>query len=201
MSKNKIIAAVALSAIIVSACGVNNNGVNETAYRNRDINEPTRVSNPGNYNNIGIDYYGNQTTTRPIYDRPTGYNNPNVIGRNVNVTENRNTNMRVADRVADKLVSMPEVERANVIVTDNNAYIGARLTNGTDLSRNLERKISRQVKAVDRGIDNVYVSANPDFYDRMTDYTNDIRNGRPIEGFFDEFTQTVRRIFPNNVNR
>ena len=197
LSKNKTILAITLSTLIVSACGVNNNGVNETAYRNRDNNAPTRVSYPG----TGFNYSQNGAPVAPIYNRVSDNNNPNVIGRNVNVTDNRTMNMRVADRVADKLVSMREIDRANVIVTDNNAYIGARLTNGRNLTRNLERKISNEVKDVDRDIDNVYVSVNPDFYNRMTNYSNDIRNGRPIEGFFDEFTQTVRRVFPNNLNR
>ena len=197
LSKNKIILAITLSTLIVSACGVNKNGVNETAYRNRDINEPTRVNYPG----PGFNYSQNGAPVTPIYNRLSDNNNPNVIGRNVNVTDNRTMKMRVADRVADKLVSMREIDRANVIVTDNNAYIGARLTDGRNLTGNLERKISDEVKAVDRDIDNVYVSVNPDFYDRMTNYSNDIRNGKPIEGFFDEFTQTVRRVFPNNVTR
>jgi YhcN/YlaJ family sporulation lipoprotein len=65
-----------------------------------------------------------------------------------------------------------------------------------DLTKDVEGKISDQDKAVDQDIDNVYVSVNPDFYDRMTGYTEDIRAGQPIEGFFDEFTETVRRIFP-----
>lgn len=197
LNKNKTILAIALSTLLVSACGVNNNGVNETANRNRNMNEPTRVGYPGNGMNYG--QYGAPVT--PIYDRVNYNNNPNVIGRNVNVTDNRTAKMRVADKVADRLVSMREIDHANVIVTDNNAYIGARLTNGRNLSRTLERKISNEVKSVDRDIDNVYVSANPDFYDRMTNYSNDIRNGRPVEGFFDEFTQTIRRVFPNNVNR
>jgi len=205
MKKSNAILGIALSTILVSACGVNNNGVNDTAYRNRNVNEPTRVSNPGNYNNAtyGYDYYGNRTTNRPIFDGMNDRNgNRNIVGRDVNYTTRNNTSkMRVADRVADKIASMPEVDRANVIVTDNNAYVGARLANGKNLSRNLERKIADQVKAVDTGINDVYISANPDFYDRMTNYSNDIRNGKPVEGFFDEFTNTVRRVFPTHINK
>ncbi len=109
--------------------------------------------------------------------------------------------MHVADQVADKIAAMPEVDTANVIVTNNNAYIGAKLANGTNLSRNLERKIADQVKTVDTGINDVYISANPDFYDRMTTYSNDIRSGKPISGFFNEFTDTVKRVFPTHINK
>ena len=197
MNKNITILAITLSTLIVSACGVNNNAADDTAYRNRDMNAPTRVGYPGtDYN-----YYGNRTPVTPINNRLNDDYNPNGNGRNVNMTDNQTTKMRVADEVADRLVSMREIDSANVIVTDNNAYIGARLSNGTKLTQNLEKKISNEVTSIDRDIDNVYVSVNPDFYDRMTNYANDIRNGNPVEGLWDEFSQTVRRVFPNNVNK
>lgn len=179
--KNNLILATALSAFILGACGVNNKDVNDTALNNpgAGVTEPTRVNNPvNNQNNTG--------------------NNVNNVNNN---TQNNSSKMRVPDRVADKIVSMPEVDHANVIVTDNNAYVAARLVDGKELTKDIERKISDQVKAVDRDIDDVYISVNPDFYDRMTNYSNDIRNGQPIEGLYDEFTKTVQRIFPTHINK
>ncbi|KGB28972.1 YhcN/YlaJ family sporulation lipoprotein, partial [Heyndrickxia coagulans] len=38
---------------------------------------------------------------------------------------------------------------------------------------------------------------NPDFFDQMSDYVNDIRNGRPISGFFNQFNDIIQRVFPN----
>ena len=104
----------------------------------------------------------------------------------------------MADKAAEKIVSMREVDQANVIVTDNNAYVAAKLANhnGNRLEKDIENKISDVVKSTDQNIDHVYVSVNPDFYERTTSYANDIRNGRPVAGFFDEFNTLVRRIFP-----
>lgn len=191
--------AIALSATIVSACGVNNNN-DDTAFRNRGVNEPTRVNNPTN-NDTLFDNNGNRLNVTDRYrNNDTNLNNRDqtMIGNNA---RNDSSRMRVADRAAKKIVSLPEVEDANVIVTDDNAYVAARLNDNRSLSRDIERKIADQVKAADRDINNVYVSVNPDFYDRMTDYSNDIRSGRPIAGFFDEFTETVRRIFPTRINK
>ncbi|OHX43916.1 YhcN/YlaJ family sporulation lipoprotein [Cytobacillus oceanisediminis] len=181
MIKRKLFLAGALSAALLAGCGMNDADMNETAQRNRDLTEPTKV-NDSNYGENG-------RTTEPGIDLTrTGTDNEN---------QNESPRMKVADKAADKITSIPEVETANVIVTDNNAYVAARLSDGNgDLSKDVEGKISDQVKAVDQDIDNVYVSVNPDFYDRMTGYTEDIRAGQPIEGFFDEFTETVRRIFP-----
>ncbi|MGV2911482.1 YhcN/YlaJ family sporulation lipoprotein, partial [Bacillus safensis] len=67
-----------------------------------------------------------------------------------------------------------------------------------DVTDDLKKKISDKVKSTDQQIDNVYVSANPDFVDRMQGYGKRIKSGEPISGFFDEFTETVRRVFPES---
>lgn len=181
MIKSKLLIAGALSAALLAGCAMNDTDMNETAQRNRDLTEPTKV-NDSNYGENG-------RTTEPGIDL--------TRTRTDNDNQNDSPRMKVADKAADKITSIPEVESANVIVTDNNAYVAARLNDGNgELTKDVEGKISDQVKAVDQDIDNVYVSVNPDFYDRMTGYSEDIRAGHPVEGFFDEFTETVRRIFP-----
>lgn len=123
----------------------------------------------------------------------------NVTRNNINnVRDNNDNRMRVADDAAKKVADMKEVDTANVIVTENNAYVAVNLssTSRTEDTASIERKISQKVKSTDRDIDNVYVSENPDFYNRMDTYASDIRNGRPISGFFNEFTETIRRVFP-----
>ncbi|MBA4535973.1 YhcN/YlaJ family sporulation lipoprotein [Bacillus aquiflavi] len=183
---------VALLAIgLLSACAGNFD--NTDAARDKDLTKPARVDN--NTLDGTRDYRRNDIITNDTRTR-----NVRNMGRNVG-DRNDTPKMRVADNVADRIAALPEVDSANVIVTENNAYVAAKLddSSGKGLTSNIERKISNQVKAVDRDIDNVYVSVNPDFYDRTTTYAEDIRQGRPISGFFDEFTETVRRIFPNNV--
>lgn len=137
-------------------------------------------------------------------------NKNDVVNRDQNVTMNNVTTdrndkdynnkskMRIADDAAKKVTDLPEVDIANVIVTENNAYVAVKLspTSRNKGTYSIEHKISQRVKSTDRDIDNVYVSENPDFYDRMNTYASDIRNGRPISGFFNEFTETIRRVFP-----
>jgi len=59
-------------------------------------------------------------------------------------------------------------------------------------------KIADQVRNADPDINDVFVSVNPDFVERMDGYANDIRSGRPVRGMLDEFTETVQRVFPTN---
>ena len=197
-----------LSTLLLAGCGTDN--ANDTAMRNQDNTLRNVNYNPNNNNG-----YPNSNNN---YGYPNG--NDNVINRadrnnnGINITveitlvliwaiaitmvNNNQNRMTVADKAAEKIVSMREVDQANVIVTDNNAYVAAKLANhnGNRLEKDIENKISDVVKSTDQNIDNVYVSVNPDFYERTTSYANDIRNGRPIAGFFDEFNTLVRRIFP-----
>ena len=184
MKKTIFLITTLIFSLYLSGCARNN--VNDdVAYRNRNVNQPTRVNNPnpGGPAITGVD------NTR--LDRNADRND---------LTMDRNDNrskMRVADKAADKVSDMSEVDTANVIVTENNAYVAAKLNGSTTLTSTIEDKISRKVKSVDHDIDNVYVSVNPDFFKQMNDYAGDIRNGRPISGFFNEFSDMVQRIFPD----
>ena len=185
MKWKTLMVSASLSSLLLTACGVDNNNANDTAMRNKDDNTLENVNyNPNNTNRN----YDNNNVNRDV---------TNITNRNTN-GNNNDYRMEVADKAAEKIVSMHEVDQANVIVTDNNAYVAAKLTNntGNQLEKSVEEKISDVVKSTDRNIDHVYVSVNPDFYTRTTSYANDIRNGRPIAGFIDEFNTLVRRIFP-----
>lgn len=203
-----------LSAILLTACGVNNNEANETAYRNgignRDMNELQRVryfpgEDAGAAGSNTNFYYNNRYHDTGMIDRDhlqekrrnLGYRNiTNNRGRaNDDGNENR---IAVADRAADKITALKEVRQANVFVTENNAYVAAQLeTNISERKRHeIEKRISDIVKSTDRDIDQVYVSVNPDFYQRTASFADDIRNGRPISGFAEEFTTLIQRIFP-----
>ncbi|MDM5197085.1 YhcN/YlaJ family sporulation lipoprotein [Fictibacillus enclensis] len=112
--------------------------------------------------------------------------------------DNQDNRLDIANEAADEVVKLPEVRRANVIVTDNNAYVAAVLEDGTNgkLTKDTEKKIADRVKSTDPDINNVFVSTNPDFVDRVQKYVDDVQAGKPVKGFFDEFSEMVQRLFP-----
>jgi spore cortex protein len=134
-------------------------------------------------------------------DARNGEDNTNFQTKNVGDDRNNNdqTRMEVADKAADKVTDLQEVSQANVIVTNRNAFVAVVLNENPkgELTRKVEEKISKTVKDSDNNINNVYVSTNPDFVNRMTDYGDRIQQGEPVGGLFDEFTEMVRRVFPN----
>lgn len=117
------------------------------------------------------------------------------------VTNNHDNQSRleVADVAAQRVIELDEVDNATVIVTDQNAYVAAVLQDdaSTEVTSALEEKIAGKVKEADSDINNVYVSLNPDFVERMTEYGQKINEGQPVEGLFEEFTESVQRVFPD----
>jgi spore cortex protein len=123
------------------------------------------------------------------------YNVPNTNDMtNVN---NKDNHMNVADQAVQKVTTLNEVKKASVIVTDNNAFAAVVLKDDKTLTNNLQEKISDAVRSTDSNIKNVYISANPDFVKHMEDYSNKLRNGKPIVGLFKEFSNMIQRVFPN----
>ncbi|GLO65556.1 YhcN/YlaJ family sporulation lipoprotein [Oceanobacillus kimchii] len=152
---------------------------------------------------------------------PTRYDNNSNLGQEMvdknnsmqrDADQNQNTKYDVSEEAAEKISNQVEgIEDAYVLTTDNNAYVGAHLNQdnnnenngqseqaGDNVSDETKQQIADIVRSVDNSIENVYVTTNPDFMDLTDRYINDLDEGRPIEGFFDQFGNMIERIFPNN---
>lgn len=65
----------------------------------------------------------------------------------------------------------------------------------TQVSNKFEQQIADQVREANRDINNVYVSVDSGFFDQMTGYAHDIRDGGNRNGLFNDFNNTVRGLF------
>ncbi|ALA51853.1 YhcN/YlaJ family sporulation lipoprotein [Shouchella clausii] len=141
-------------------------------------------------NNNDRDQQVDDNDNRETETRQQGYDD------NAGPVEDR---LEVADETAERVAELDEVERANVLIAGDNAYVAVMMTDrGEDeVTEELKEKIAEQVRKTDENMNNVYVSSNPDFVERARDYTDRINNGEPVKGFVDEFNETIRRIFPN----
>lgn len=176
-----MLALVACLLIVAPACtmdgrdnnGANDNGMQTQNYRNNGINKGMRGNDNRDY--LNQRYTGNQA------------NNKDTMNERVDI----------AEKAAESITSIHGVKSANVFVTRNNAYVGAVMDTGKDLSKDMEKQIADKVRGTDANIHNVYVSTNPELMDRMTTYMEDVREGRPVSGFVQEFNEMIMRIFPN----
>jgi spore cortex protein len=119
-----------------------------------------------------------------------------ILGQNPG-QDNVNERIQVANQAANKIVQINGVARAYVLVTQRNAYVAATLNPNQQLSGDMEKRIADQVRAAVPHVQNVYVSTNPDFVNRVSTYVNDVQQGRPAAGFVEQFNEMVQRIFPN----
>ncbi|WP_068675672.1 YhcN/YlaJ family sporulation lipoprotein [Oceanobacillus sp. Castelsardo] len=201
----------------------NNTGDGMTNVRNNTLErDADRFQNrDGRYfnNNDLFDSMNNNGNNR-VGDRNDGVRNNGDRNNGVrNVGDRQNTHYEVSKEAANKISNkVKEINNVYVLTTDNNAYVAAELdtdrndrnnnrnNNDNDmfddqLSDKVKKEISNIVRSVDKDIDNVYVSTNPDFLDLANNYANDIDRGEPVEGFFDQIGHTIERLFPENQRK
>ncbi|WP_404451628.1 YhcN/YlaJ family sporulation lipoprotein [Virgibacillus necropolis] len=212
-------------ALLASAALVgcqNQDENNETAPNDTNV-EQTRF-NAGDGNNM------NDQENRQDFDM-------NEAG---NENGDNNNKYDLSEKAAEKITQQIKgIESANVVTTENNAYVAAELDandnganinntgtgngddnknanngngnknnnangnnnnseNGDEITDEVKQKISDIVKSVDKDVDNVYVSTNPDFGDLVTKYADQAENGEPIEGLFDQMGNMIERVFPQD---
>ena len=127
-----------------------------------------------------------------------------------------NTRMEVSKEIADEIVKLDEVRTANVLLTDRNAYVAVVMEDGSeqanfnganlngangmddDVSDRIKQKIAAKVREVAPHCQNVFISANPDFVDRINGLVDGLAEGRPLRGMVREFNTMVERMFPEN---
>lgn len=187
MKKIRLLMMAVLIASALAACGMNKDTKNNADDNRAAENEVTKDNELNKDNNQN--------------------DNADNNGVDNGVDHNGESRLDVAEDAADKVAELDEVDNATVILTNNNAYVAVEMNNADaanddanreeELSKDLEDKIADKVREVKTEVDNVYVSLNPDFVERMHDYRTRIDEGEPIEGFFEEFGEAVRNVFPD----
>ncbi|MEH7011356.1 YhcN/YlaJ family sporulation lipoprotein [Neobacillus niacini] len=128
--------------------------------------------------------------------------NPKLNFTNTNITTNttNKTGLRIVDEAEDNVQNLDEVKRANIIVANRNAYVAVVMDDDFhgELSPYIEDQIAQQVRATDAAIQNVYISSNRDFVRQMSQYRDQIQNGRPADDINGGFNKMVRRVFNNH---
>lgn len=213
--KFKIISIFAVIMLALVACNGNTNNDNQEGQATDHNNiEPTRYDANDNRNNT------NDNTRDYTMDRNRDNEGRDNRGLNREDRNGNDTQYDVADEAADRITDeVKQIDQAYVLTTKNNAYVAAMMDNddntenrdrnnndqgmntrhtGDDLTDDVKNKISDIVKSVDGDIDNVYVSTNPDFFDLTNNYVDDMNDGKPVRGFFDQFGNMVERLFPQN---
>jgi len=191
--------------------GTDNPNIDPTTNRNMD----GRNTGEGMFQGDGI----NNTDQDYMFERNADRNQGRNGERN-QINQGNDSQYDVSNEAAERITDeLDEIDNAYVLTTENNAYVAANLdiededrthnrnqsnnrnSDDHELSDELEKKIGEIVRDVDSDIDNVYVSSNPDFLNLTTNYAEDMDEGRPIGGMFDQLGEMIDRLFPDNVTR
>ncbi|WP_123039513.1 YhcN/YlaJ family sporulation lipoprotein [Cohnella candidum] len=201
MRKGILASSVLLSAAI-AVSGCNTGDVGQKNIRPYYANDYVKNGLPIN----GTHSFGAPTyRTRFANDQANEQNR--WMGRNgLNnfvVGAHDNYHLRTNDRIENELSAMPGVGAARVMLTDHNAYVGITPNRSgqmnaaaADVEGKLKDKIADRVKAMSPLIQNVYVTSNPEFVDRLTHYSEAAAAGHPVQDYLAEFNALVSRIFP-----
>ncbi|ALP37788.1 hypothetical protein ASL14_17915 [Paenibacillus sp. IHB B 3084] len=89
-------------------------------------------------------------------------------------------------------------------LTDNNRTDNTNTTiegarTAYEPSDEVKSRIANKVKQFAPSIEQVYVSANPDFIKQTTDFSRSVQNGRPIRGLSNEMVDVIERVFPTSA--
>ncbi|MDP5272642.1 YhcN/YlaJ family sporulation lipoprotein [Chengkuizengella axinellae] len=140
---NSVFSRIILAGSLIfslSACTTTDNeGAMDTRSRDNNV-RPYGVYD--NNDRLGVRNYNNNRYNANRYNVLNGGKGTQNNIRNTDRMTNRasdlrannvhqNTNIRESKKIADELVRMKEVKRANVLLTDNNAYIAVELAKGT----------------------------------------------------------------------
>lgn len=118
-------------------------------------------------------------------------------GMNVRNVNDRNVTNRTVNE-GDTNARRQDNHIANKKDTPTDEVNKKRDVEGDEVTDDVKNKIADIVQDVDNNIENVYVSTSPDFFDLADNYVNDMNNGEPVRGFFDQIGNTIERIFPQN---
>lgn len=175
-------------------------GINDTT--NNDTNLRTD-------NSIGIN--DNLRTNDPLNtDNNAGLNNGANNGSNPNLNANNNVrnntgNIRSmhknASSIAKKITDLKEVNKANVLISENQAIVGVNLRGSTQstMTNNLRQKIETIVKNADKSINKVSITTEPNLVNRINTMTTNIGNGNMMDTFAEDMKDLIRKITPNSM--
>ncbi|MCM3694591.1 YhcN/YlaJ family sporulation lipoprotein [Neobacillus niacini] len=130
-----------------------------------------------------------------------GNPNFNLTNMNNTPTQVNKTGLRVVNEAEENVQNLPEIKRANIIMANRTAYVAVDMDDDfhSELYPYLEDQIAQQIRDADASIQNVYISSNRDFVRQMSQYRDQIQNGRKAEGMNSGFNEMVHRFFNHHA--
>lgn len=188
-----MILSLALSVAIV---GCQRDEARLTPRDNNYVNNQRDVALDNPFYNDGSRMPNDYTNNFTPREGGVVYDNKEV--RNANNNNNDNRIASKTKEIYDRLAALSGINDSTVIINGTTAVVGVDINKNAqgNLTNNLKKKVENTVKASDKNIKNVVVTADPDLFERLQKIGQDIRNGRPLTGLGNEMQEIIRRVSP-----
>jgi YhcN/YlaJ family sporulation lipoprotein len=114
------------------------------------------------------------------------------------VAGNEEVQLELPRTAAVRIADMEQIDQAHVIIQGHKAYVALVLNDTAEaVPVPIEEKISDLLMDEDLQVEEVFVSAKPEFVKDMDEFEKRLTAGEPSKDFIDEFGDTVQKIFPN----
>ncbi|MBM7869441.1 YhcN/YlaJ family sporulation lipoprotein [Clostridium pascui] len=103
-----------------------------------------------------------------------------------------------AQKVANAVKAVDGIKDATVVITEKRALVGVNIGNNVEgnLTDKIKSSVETKVKATDKEIETVAVSADPDLFTRISKVGQGIQAGKPLSEFGNEIKEIFNRVVP-----
>lgn len=173
-----------------------------------DNNDAEGLNDDRDARNGDVDILDNDENGRDLVNDNDDFTNDDDFVNDNNGTPDdnfyNNANGEQAERIANRVATLKNVEDASVIVTDDNVIVGVETKDQAD--RDLRQNIRNTVRTMVDDNKDVHVTLDPDLFDRIQTVDDDLQEGRAmnevqadIEGILEDIGNAVQRPFEDNA--
>lgn len=103
-----------------------------------------------------------------------------------------------AQKIANAIKTVDGVKDATVVISEKRALVGVNIGNNVEgnLTDKIKSSVEAKVKATDKEIETVAVSADPDLFSRISKVGQGIQAGKPLSEFGNEIKEIFNRVVP-----
>lgn len=110
---------------------------------------------------------------------------------------NRKSGQEISERLVNLATSIPNVNDATAVVIGRYAIVGIDINSNLDRSEvgSIKYAVAESLKNDPNGA-NAMIVADPDINARLAEIAEDIQDGEPVQGIFNELADITGRIIP-----
>ncbi|MEK3887107.1 YhcN/YlaJ family sporulation lipoprotein [Bacillus sp. FSL K6-3431] len=140
----------------------------------------------------------NNNTKPNIQNENTLPQGVSVKDSHINMKNETMSDEQRAEYLSNLAAGIPDVNNATAVVIGNFAMVGIDVEANLDRSKvgSIKYSVAESLKHDPHGA-GAMVIADPDLYARLTEIGDDIRNGKPVEGFMNELSDIAGRLMPD----